>query len=157
MKNWDSIVKYTTAVASAVVIIRGITTAIQLANGATLLWKAALTTTPIGLLIVALGLATAAVITFTDTLTEEERQVRNTANQVSKLEQEQIQLTEKIKQGGIGVNAYKKKLQEVNSKLVLAKSGMSDSAGEANRFTNALKNAKIAADSMNNASLKKLS
>lgn len=155
MKNWDSIVKYTTAVAAATVVIRGITTAVTAAKGIQLLWNGAIAANPIGALVVVLGLAIAAVITFSKELTEEERAVRKTTNEVVKLEQQQIQLTEKIKQGGIEVNAYKKQLQDVNSKLVLAKSGMSESAGEANRFTTALKNAKTAADAMNNASLKK--
>ena len=142
-------------IATATVIIRGITTVVTLARSSQLLWNAAIAANPIGALLVVLGLAAAAVITFSKELTDEERAVRKTTNELVKLEQEQIQLTEKIKQGGIEVNAYKKKLQEVNSKLVLAKSGMSDSAGEANRFTTALKNAKTAADAMNNASLKK--
>lgn len=140
IKNKDEIIKnigFALALGGA---IKTITTVTDLSRAAMLLFNVALKANPIGMLITALGLAAVAVVVFTKEVTEAEKAIKKKTNNTIKLRQEQIQLMEKIKQGGIEVNAYKKRLKLVGDELMQVKTGMSTSAGEANRFSNALKN-----------------
>ena len=136
MENWDQIVAVTTVLVGLYGAIKVFTTVTTAARAAMLLFNVALTANPIGALIVTFGLATAAVIAFSKEVTKESQALKVAKNETMALEQEQIQLTEKIKQGGLGLSQYKKQLILVNDKLMEAKTGFSSSAGEANRFAN---------------------
>jgi hypothetical protein len=138
--NWDRIVAVTAILSTLYGAIKIVTTAINVARAAVLLFGVSLTATPIGALIVTLGLATAAIIAFSKEVTKESQALKVAANESSALEQKQIQLKEKIKQGGIEVNSYRQQLIKVNDELMQTKTGLSSSAGEANRFKNALAN-----------------
>lgn len=155
MENWDQIVAVTTVLVSLYGAIKVFTTVTTAARAAMLLFNVALAANPIGALLVVLGLTTAAVIAFTKEVTPATQAIKNAKNETMALEQEQIQLTEKIKQGGLGVGQYKNQLIKVNDKLMEAKTGFSTSAGEANRFTDALKESTKQNNILNNASLAK--
>lgn len=136
MKNSSQIFALGTTILAVISTLKVLNTVTKIVTTAQLLWNAALVANPIGLLIVTLGLAVIAVQAFTKNVTAAEKAVQKQTNNTMKLRQEQIQLKEAIKQGGIEVGYYKKKLQELNSKLIEAKTGFSTSAGEANRFNN---------------------
>lgn len=155
IENWDQIVAVTTVLVGLYGAIKVFTTVTTAARAAMLLFNVALAANPIGALIVTLGLATAAVIAFSKEVTAESQALKVAKNETMALEQEQIQLTEKIKQGGLGVGQYKNQLIKVNDKLMEAQTGFSTSAGEANRFTNALKESTKQNNILNNASLAK--
>lgn len=136
IENWDQIVAVTTVLVglySAIKVFTAVTTA---ARAAVVLFGASLTATPLGALLVVLGLTTAAVIAFTKEVTPATQALKKATNETMALEQEQIQLIEKIKQGGLGLGQYKNQLIKVNDKLMETKTGFSSSAGEANRFNN---------------------
>lgn len=155
IENWDQIVAVTTVLVGLYGAIKVFTTVTTAARAAMLLFNVALAANPIGALIVVLGLATAATIAFSKEVTAESQALKVAKNETMALEQEQIQLTEKIKQGGLGVGQYKNQLIKVNDKLMEAKTGFSTSAGEANKFTNALKESTKQNNILNNASLAK--
>lgn len=136
IKNSSQIFELAGTILAVISTLKVLNTVTKIVTTAQLLWNAALVANPIGLLIVTLGLAVIAVQTFSKKVTDAERAVEEQTNNTMKLRQEQIQLIEKIKQGGIEVNYYKKKLQELNGKLIETKTGFSTSAGEANRFNN---------------------
>lgn len=140
MENWDQIVAVTGVLVSLYGAIKIFTTVTTAARAAMLLFNVALTANPIGALLVVLGLTTAAIIAFSKGVTKESQALKVAANESSALEQKQIQLKEKIKQGGIEVNSYRQQLIKVNDELMQTKTGLSSSAGEANRFKNALAN-----------------
>jgi hypothetical protein len=140
MENWDQIVAVTGVLVSLYGAIKIFTTVTTAARAAMLLFNVALTANPIGALLVVLGLTTAAIIAFSKEVTKESQALKVAANESSALEQKQIQLKEKIKQGGIEVNSYRQQLIKVNDELMQTKTGLSSSAGEANRFKNALAN-----------------
>lgn len=140
IKNKDEIIKNIGFALGLAGAIKTITTVTDVSRAAILLFNVALKANPIGMLITALGLAAVAVVVFTKEVTDAERALKKKTNNTIKLRQEQIQLMEKIKQGGIEVNAYKKRLKLVGDELMQVKTGLSTSAGEANRFNNALKN-----------------
>ncbi len=134
--NWDKITKAIAIIGTLVISYKTLTTALEVAKAAQIAFTAFAIATPIGLLITALGLAAVAATVFAKEVNADTIALKKNANQVSALEQEQIQLQEKIKQGGIGFQAYQKQLIKVNDKLMQAKTGFSTSAGEANRFNN---------------------
>ncbi len=136
VENWNQIVAVTGVLVTLYGAIKVFTTVTAAARAAMLLFNVALTANPIGALIVTIGLATAAVIAFSKEVTKESQALKVAKNETMALEQEQIQLTEKIKQGGLGLGQYKNQLIKVNDKLMEAKTGFSTSAGEANRFGN---------------------
>jgi hypothetical protein len=136
MANWDQIVAVTTVLVGLYGAIKIFTTVTTAARAAMLLFNVALSANPIGALIVTLGLATAAVIAFSKEVTKESQALKVSKNETMALEQQQIQLQEKIKQGGLGLSNYKDQLIKVNDKLMEAKTGFSSSAGEANKFAN---------------------
>lgn len=136
MENWDQIVAVTGVLVSLYGAIKIFTTVTTAARAAMLLFNVALTANPIGALLVVLGLTTAAVIAFTKEVTPATQAIKNAKNETMALEQEQIKLKEKIKQGGLGLSNYQDQLIKVNDKLMEAKTGFSTSAGEANRFAN---------------------
>jgi len=136
IENWDQIVAVTTVLVGLYGAIKIFTTVTTAARAAMLLFNVALSANPIGALIVTLGLAVAAVIAFSKEVTKESQALKVAANETSALEQQQIQLQEKIKQGGLGLSNYKDQLIKVNDKLMEAKTGFSSSAGEANKFAN---------------------
>jgi hypothetical protein len=140
MENWDQIVAVTGVLVSLYGAIKIFTTVTTAARAAMLLFNVALTANPIGALLVVLGLTTAAVIAFTKEVTPATQAIKNATNASLALEQQQNQLVEKIKQGGIETNAYRQQLIKVNDELMQTKTGLSSSAGEANRFKNALAN-----------------
>lgn len=134
IENWDQIVAVTTVLVSLYGAIKIFTTVTTAARAAMLLFNVALAANPIGALLVVIGLTTAAVIAFTKEVTPATQAIKNAKNETMALEQEQIQLQEKIKQGGLGLGNYKTQLIKVNDKLMEVKTGFSSSAGEANRF-----------------------
>lgn len=134
MRNSKAIFELGATILGVITTLKVLNVVTKLVTGAQLLWNVAVAANPIGLLIVTLGLAVVAVQAFSKKVTESEKAVQKLTNNTMKLRQEQIQMIEKIKQGGVGVETYKKKLQELNGKLVETKSGFSTSAGEANRF-----------------------
>ncbi len=134
--NWDKITKAIAIIGTLVISYKTLTTALEVAKAGQIAFSAFAIATPIGLLITALGLAAVAATVFAKEVNADTIALKKNANQVSALEQEQIQLQEKIKQGGIGFQAYQKQLIKVNDKLMEAKTGFSTSAGEANRFNN---------------------
>lgn len=136
IENWDQIVAVTTVMVGLYGAIKVFTTVTTAARAAMLLFNVALSANPLGALLVVLGLTVAAVIAFTKEVTPATQALKNATNQTMALEQEQIQLQEKIKQGGLGLSQYKNQLIKVNDKLMEAKTGFSTSAGEANRFAN---------------------
>ncbi len=136
MENWDQIVAVTGVLVSLYGAIKIFTTVTTAARAAMLLFNVALSANPIGALLVVLGLTTAAVIAFTKEVTPATQAIKNAKNETMALEQEQIRLKEKIKQGGLGWQNYQDQLIKVNDKLMEAKTGFSTSAGEANRFAN---------------------
>lgn len=144
IENWDQIVAVTTVMVSLYGAIKVFTTVTTAARAAMLLFNVALAANPLGALLVVLGLTVAAVIAFTKEVTPATQALKKATNETMALEQEQIQLQEKIKQGGLGLSQYKNQLIKVNDKLFEAKNGFSTSAGEANRF------AKIKLDGVNN-------
>lgn len=135
-ENWNQIVAVTGVLVTLYGAIKVFTTVTTAARAAMLLFNVALTANPIGALLVVLGLTTAAIIAFTKEVTPATQAIKNAKNETMALEQEQIQLIEKIKQGGIGWQNYQDQLIKVNDKLMEAKTGFSTSAGEANRFGN---------------------
>jgi hypothetical protein len=136
MANWDQIVAVTTVLVGLYGAIKVFTTVTTAARAAMLLFNVALAANPIGALLVVLGLTTAAVIAFTKEVTPATQALKNATNASLALEQEQNQLIEKIKQGGLGLSQYESQLIDVNDRLMLVKTGFSTSAGEANRFNN---------------------
>jgi hypothetical protein len=134
MENWDQIVAVTGVLVTLYGAIKVFTTVTAAARAAMLLFNVALAANPIGALLVVLGLTTAAVIAFTKEVTPATQALKNATNASLALEQEQNQLIEKIKQGGLGLSQYESQLIDVNDKLMLVKTGFSTSAGEANRF-----------------------
>lgn len=135
-ENWDRIVAVTGVLVTLYGAIKIFTTVTAAARAAVVLFGASLTATPLGALLVVLGLTTAAVIAFTKEVTPATQALKNATNASLALEQEQNQLIEKIKQGGLGLSQYESQLIDVNDKLMLVKTGFSTSAGEANRFGN---------------------
>jgi hypothetical protein len=136
VENWDQIVAVTGVLVTLYGAIKVFTTVTTAARAAMLLFNVALAANPIGALLVVLGLTTAAVIAFTKEVTPATQALKNATNASLALEQEQNQLIEKIKQGGLGLSQYESQLIDVNDKLMLVKTGFSTSAGEANRFNN---------------------
>ncbi len=134
IENWDQIVAVTGVLVTLYGAIKVFTTVTAAARAAMLLFNVALAANPIGALLVVLGLTTAAVIAFTKEVTPATQALKNATNASLALEQEQNQLIEKIKQGGLGLSQYENQLIDVNDKLMLVKTGFSTSAGEANRF-----------------------
>jgi hypothetical protein len=134
--NWDKITKAITVIGGLVIAVKTLTTTVEVAKAVQLLWNASIIASPIGILITVLGLAAVAVVAFSKEVNADTIALKKNATQVSALEQEQIQLQEKIKQGGIGFQTYQKQLIKVNDKLMEAKTGFSTSAGEANKFNN---------------------
>lgn len=134
IENWDQIVAVTTVMVGLYGAIKVFTTVTTAARAAMLLFNVALAANPLGALLVVLGLTVAAVIAFTKEVTPATQALKKATNETMALEQEQIQLIEKIKQGGLGLGQYKNQLIKVNDKLMQTKTGFSSSAGEANRF-----------------------
>ena len=140
MENWDQIVAVTGVLVTLYGAMKVFTTVTAAARAAMLLFNVALAANPLGALLVVLGLTVAAVIAFTKEVTPATQAIKNATNASLALEQQQNQLVEKIKQGGIETNAYRQQLIKVNDELMQTKTGLSSSAGEANRFKNALAN-----------------
>lgn len=134
--NWDKITMVVGIIATAVVSFKTFTTAVAVAQAIALAFNVTIAATPLGALITVLGLAAVAAVTFSKEVNADTIALKKNATQVSALEQEQIQLQEKIKQGGLGLSQYKNQLIKVNDKLMEAKTGFSTSAGEANKFNN---------------------
>jgi hypothetical protein len=134
IENWDQIVAVTGVLITLYGAIKVFTTVTTAARAAMLLFNVALSANPLGALLVVLGLTVAAVIAFTKEVTPATQAIKNAKNETMALEQEQIKLKEKIKQGGLGLSQYKTQLIKVNDKLMETKTGFSSSAGEANRF-----------------------
>lgn len=132
--NWDKITAVVGLIGTLIISIKTLTTVIEVAKAVQLLWNVALVANPIGLLIAALAVAAIAVVAFTKDVNADTIALKKNTNQTTALEQEQIQLQEKIKQGGLGLGQYKNQLIKVNDKLMETKTGFSSSAGEANRF-----------------------
>lgn len=136
IENWNQIVAVTGVLVTLYGAMKVFTTVTAAARAAMLLFNVALAANPIGALLVVIGLTTAAVIAFTKEVTPATQALKKATNETIALEQEQIQLQEKIKQGGLGLSQYRNQLIKVNDKLMEAKTGFSTSAGEANRFAN---------------------
>jgi hypothetical protein len=140
IENWDQIVAVTTVIASLAAGIKIFTTVITLARTAALLFGIALSTNPLGLIVTAAALAITGVVALTTALNSGSTALTETETKVKALETSQEQLTYKIKQGGYETNQWQRKLILINDELMQTKTGLSNSAGEANRFKNALAN-----------------
>jgi hypothetical protein len=138
IQNKDLIGTVVIAIGSLVAAFEVVNTVVTIARAAMLLFGASLTLNPLGLLITALALAVTGFVALSSSLNSSTTALDKNDQAIKALEDSQDQLTYKIKQGGFESNQYQKKLVLVNDKLMLLKTGLSNSAGEANKFKNAL-------------------
>jgi hypothetical protein len=152
-ENYDQIKQLAVAVGIATIAIKTFTTVLELAKTAQILFNLAVSANPYVIAASAVIGLTTAMVGLMITADKAAGVYDVSTKSVSELEEELSKLKFAYEDGLVPTNKFIQKQYQLEAQLRVLAGQSKDAAGEANRFADALRNSKSAADSMNKASL----